>query len=156
MNNLHLKKFGNIFINLILFLLIFCSGTSISMDGERQRWKPRPDYPRDDEKKVEYQFYGSSPEQQLQKAKSLLAYNNFDEALKVLNKITSSSVKNEYTDEAYFLKGKIYSNLLNPKKNFELALTSFKLVIDNLPESEFDDKAKQEIENVKKIIQLRK
>ena len=156
MKKIHQKKLIAISVHLIIVLSIYCSGTSITMDGERGRWQPRPDYPPDDDKRVEYQIYGSSPEQQIQKAKSLLAYNNFDDALKILNKITSSAVKNKYTDEAFFLKGKIYSNLLNPKKNFELALTSYKLVIDNLPESEFDDKAKQEIENVKKILELQK
>ena len=74
------KKLITISVHLIIALSIYCSGTSISMDGERDRWQPRPDYPLDDDRRVEYQVYGSSPEQQIQKAKGLLSYNNFDEA----------------------------------------------------------------------------
>ena len=139
---------------IMLFVFTFCSGTSIKMDTERERWRPRLDIP--DEEKEGYKVYGSSPAQQLEKAKSLIGYSSFDEALKTLDKIISGNRKTIHSDEAYYLKGKIYSHLLNPKRNYNLAVAAFKLVIDTIPDSDFDKKAEEEIENIRKILEIKK
>ncbi|MFC1725189.1 tol-pal system YbgF family protein [candidate division KSB1 bacterium] len=144
------------FLILLIMILTFahCSGTSIRMDAEKDRWKPRLNIP--EEERDGYKVYGSSPAQQLEKAKSQMAYSSFDDALKILDKIISGNKKTIYSDEAYYLKGKIYSHLLNHKRNYDLAIAAFKLVIDNIPDSDFDIKAEKEIENIRKILQIQK
>jgi len=145
-----------IFTSLIIISAhIGCGSSSIMVSGgEDRRWKPRPDFPEQYEQG--YRMYGSSPEQQIEKAKYLISIQNFEEALKVLTEVSNKAKRDVYTDQAHFMKGKIYSNIIYKNRDPNKAIKSFEAVIDNRPVTEFDEKAKQEIRNLKKYLQFQK
>ncbi len=78
-----------------------------------------------------------------------LGRHRFDEALDVVQKVIAGFPRSVYSDNAYFLKGLIYSDNLNFEKDLKKAAAAFRMVLDSLPETEFDRKAERELEKIK-------
>ncbi len=93
-----------------------------------------------------------TPENLLKVSKNYSSNGKYKQAESLLKKIIAENQNSKFSDEAYYLLGSIYANVLNRSKDFSLASGYFKKVIENLPETDFDRKAENEIERLKKFI----
>jgi outer membrane protein assembly factor BamD (BamD/ComL family) len=75
--------------------------------------------------------------------------HRFDEALEVVQKVIANYPGSVYSDNAYYLKGLIYSDTLNYDRDMGKAAAAYRMVLDSLPETEFDKKAREELEKIK-------
>ncbi|MFC1564538.1 tol-pal system YbgF family protein [candidate division KSB1 bacterium] len=80
-----------------------------------------------------------------------LGRHRFVEALEVVQEVVVNYPETEFSDNAFYLKGIIYSHVFNYERDLKKAAAAYRMVIDSLPETEFDKKAQEELDKIKTV-----
>lgn len=78
----------------------------------------------------------------LQSGQKLLAQRNYDGAIGEYQKVLSLSPKKALEDEALFNMGLVYAHFGNPKRDYEKSLNFFLKVLNDYPQSYFQEQAR--------------
>lgn len=89
--------------------------------------------------------------QDFEKAERYISRGLFPEALAVVQSIINDHANTLHSDKAYFMKGSIYTNMLNFNRDIEKAAAAFRMVLASGPESEFDKKARAALDSIKNV-----
>ena len=89
-------------------------------------------------------------DEKLEQGKYLLIKKNYKKAEKVFFEVyNDKSVKDKYKEEALLLLGDLYSNFLNPGKDYKKAVSYYNKLIKEFPDTKLTDKAEEKIKNIK-------
>jgi len=137
---------------IILYLLVFVSCSSV-MSSKTGVGIKAGGYEEKDQIGADFTFYGKSPEEQIKKAKHLSSLGKFEEAVAVLGAVIKDHKETIFSDQAYLEMGKLYSNILNMKKDFEKAKQYYQGVLHYPPESEYDEMARKALKNLEALLE---
>jgi len=136
--------YGNIILKTLIsgIILISCSSTSRNANSGLQAAVPEP---------VEgLELPKFQPDELLQQADYHFRTQKFDESLYLVQKVIIHFPKTVYSDQAYFIKGNVYLNILNHKRDLKKASAAYRMVMASSPATEFDRKAKIELDKINK------
>lgn len=88
--------------------------------------------------------------EEFDKAERYISRGLFPEALAIVQSIINDHSNSLHSDKAYFIKGSIYASMLNFERDLEKARAAFRMVLASGPESEFDERAREALERIKK------
>jgi len=127
---------------LVLFALIACSsGSSVRQIPTAPAAAVKTDIKKD---------AAVPPEQLISNAEYFFGRQKFSEALDIVNRVIADYAETINSDYAYYLRGRIYADILNFYMDREKAASAFRMVISSPPVSEFDELAQKELERIKK------
>ncbi len=92
----------------------------------------------------------------LARAQKLLIQHNYEGALQEWHSVLSASGGKPPGDEALFYIGQIYSDSLNPKKDFSKSIASFQRLIKEYSQSTWVESARVWAENLKEQERLKR
>jgi len=129
-----------------LLLLYSCASSSASRQAQRiEELKKRDPALLTEEEKLTLRLA-----EEFDKAERYISLGLFTEALAIVQTIINEHSDTMHSDKAYFIKGSIYASMLNFDRDLEKASAAFRMVLASGPESEFDEKAREALDNIKK------
>ena len=129
----------------VLFF-ISCAAGSASRQSQRiEELKKRDPALLAEEEKTELHLA-----EEFDKAERYISRGLFNEALAIVQSIINEHSNSLHSDKAYFIKGSIYASMLNFDRDLEKARAAFRMVLASGPESEFDERAREALERIKK------
>lgn len=129
-----------------LLCLFSCASSSASRQAQRiEELKKRDPALLTEEEKLTLRLA-----EEFDKAERYISRGLFTEALAIVQTIINEHSDTMYSDKAYFIKGSIYASMLNFDRDLEKASAAFRMVLASGPESEFDEKAREALDNIKK------
>jgi len=84
------------------------------------------------------------------KAERFVGIGQYKNALEIVQTIISGYAGTVYSDRAYFFKGFTYTNLLFFDRDLDKAAAAFRMVLASDPVTDFDTKAQQMLDHIKK------
>jgi len=92
----------------------------------------------------------AEPEKLLALAEFYYGSQKFPESLACIQRVLVFHEGTIYADRAYFIKGRVYADILNFHRDVKKAASAFRMVISSPPESRYDKMAEKELERIKK------
>jgi tetratricopeptide (TPR) repeat protein len=97
-------------------------------------------------------LHGSEEEAWLDRGRQMRAETAFDEAADLFRQVYElPSADQEHRAAALLELGLVHSDLLNPKKDHELALEYLRKLVDTYPDSEYREEAEQKIADIQEL-----
>lgn len=79
-----------------------------------------------------------------------MGIGQFEKALEIVQSIISGNAGTVFSDRAYYFKGFTYTNMLFFDRDLEKAAAAFRMVLASDPVTDFDLKAQEMLERIKK------
>ena len=87
--------------------------------------------------------------EKLEQGKYLLIKKSYKKAEKAFFEVyNEKSVEDKYKEEALLLLGDLYSNFLNPGKDYKKAVSYYNKLIKEFPDTKLKDKAEEKIKDI--------
>jgi len=126
----------------IICFIVSCGGTQVTV-------QPKNPSKTKEQIEAEKQF-DLKMKDLFAKAEQRVGRGQYSEALALIQPIIEGYPGTVYTDQAYFMKGMIFADMLNFNRNVEKAAASFRMVIASEPVTEFDKYAQEMLLKIKK------
>ncbi len=99
-----------------------------------------------------FELHGSKAEAQISQARQLRVDGKYDEAADLLLGVyRSPSTESKYREEALLELSNVHSYLLNPDRDYDVALGYLETLLEEFPETELRKEAEQQIEHVNEL-----
>lgn len=101
-------------------------------------------------------LHGDPAEALLERGKQLAMDGDWNAAAEAFEEVTrNAAAKPEHRAAALFKLGDLHSNVLNPGRNYEVALAWYGRVVSEFPESEEAPKAQEAMEALRGVLRSR-
>ena len=143
----YIRKYAVTLVWLVCVLFFFfCASGSASRQAQQiEELKKRDPALLTEEEKLTLHLA-----EEFDKAERYISRGLFAEALAIVQSIINDHSNSLHSDKAYFIKGSIYASMLNFDRDLEKARAAFRMVLASGPESEFDERASEALEWIKK------
>jgi len=84
------------------------------------------------------------------RAEQHIGRGQYTDALAVIQPVINDYPGTVYSDRAYFMKGAIYADVLNFNRDVEKAAAAFRMVIASEPVTDYDKRAQEMLDKIKK------
>ncbi len=84
------------------------------------------------------------------KTERYVSFDQFDKALSLVQTVISEHPNTVYSDKAYYMRGTIFTHMLNFHRDLDKAAAAFRMVIASDPVSVFDTRAHEALNRITK------
>lgn len=145
------SKISNVFkilgiCSYLLYLPVSCSTSASSRQAQRLNELRN----RDTALLSEDEILEIKLEDEFAKAERFVGIGQYDNALEIVQSIISDHAGTVFSDRAYYFKGFTYTNVLFFDRDLEKAAAAFRMVLASDPVTDFDPKAQQMLDRIKK------
>ena len=153
MNKLREQKEITVAI-LPLLAIILLIGCTLKRISTKTTFSKDDFYPESRKWKTEVTIHKSKDEARFETGKQYVKEGLYEKAVQTFLLVYQDQSANKtYREQALLELGKIYSDILNPQKDYEKALVYFEKLISEFPESNLLEEAQKKRENVREHLE---